>query len=296
MKTSLSTRRGRRGGLLRTAGWLSAAAMIAVAAFAPATAAAADPHSMDVACNNIRSGARSPEYVWVSVGPDGVTASWATDAAHFDAAGNPTVTIRVCVFDAAGEDQGAIDQDTENDGQQLFAWSLLGYEANPCPDDDLTFGGSADSPAVNTKKSNLIDCPADEETTPPADEETTPPADEETTPPADDETTPPSDEETTPPADDPGDQGESSVVTDNPNPPTDPGDNGNANTGGNPAPTGAVQGLTGTPETTLPPTDTTLVSSQVAGGDAWRLVLIAIAGVLASILAFTRRDRVRRPR
>lgn len=295
MKNSLSTRRGRRGGLLRTAGWLSASAMLAVAAFAPASAAAADPQSMDVACNNIGSGARSPEFVWVSVGTDGVTASWATDAAHFDAASYPTVTIRVCVFDAAGDDHGAIDQDTENDGEQLFGWSLLGYSANPCPDDDLTFGGSADSPAVNTKKSDLIDCPADEETTPPSDEETTPPSDEETTPPSDEETTPPDGDPGDP--GDPGDQGESGIVTDNPNdPPTDPGDDGNASGGGNPAPTGAVQGVTGTPATTLPPTDINLVTSPAAGSDAWRLVLVAIAGLLAGSLAFTRRDRAHRPR
>src|SRR5215208_5709651 len=98
MTTSRTSRRARRGTLVRSAGWLSAAAMIATAAFAPATVSAADPHSMDVACNNIVHGARSPEYVWATIDDAGVTANWATDADHFDAANQETVTIRVCAI------------------------------------------------------------------------------------------------------------------------------------------------------------------------------------------------------
>jgi hypothetical protein len=160
MTTHRPDRRARRGGIVRIAGWLSAGAMLATAAFAPASVAAANPTAQDVACNNIVHGGRSPDYVWTTVDAAGVTANWATDAAHFDAAGYPTVTIRVCVIDADGADQGGIDQNTENDGIQLFPWSLLGYAGNPCPDATLTFGSSADSPAVQTKKSDLVACPA----------------------------------------------------------------------------------------------------------------------------------------
>ena len=109
MTTSRSTRRARRGTLVRTAGWLSAAAMLATAAFAPASVSAANPSAMDVACNNIVHGGPSPEYVWTTVDDAGVTANWATDAAHFDSATYDTVTIRVCVVDADGADQGGID-------------------------------------------------------------------------------------------------------------------------------------------------------------------------------------------
>jgi hypothetical protein len=161
MTPSRSNRRAGLGALARTAGWLAAGAMFAIAALAPASVAAANPTSMDVACNNIVHGARWPEYVWTTVDAAGVTANWATDAAHFDAANTETVTVRVCVIDADGSDQGGIDQNTENDGTQLFAWSVLGYATDPCPDSSLSFGSSVDSPAVQTKKSNLIDCPAD---------------------------------------------------------------------------------------------------------------------------------------
>src|SRR5436309_2970094 len=154
MKTSRSDRRARRGGIVRIAGWLSAGAMLATAAFAPAVAAA-NPTSMDVACNNIVHGARSPEYVWTTVDAAGVTANWAIDADHLDAASQPTVTVRVCVSDADGTDQGGIDQNTENDGVQLFPWSVLGYASDPCPNSSLTLGSSVDSPAVHTKKSSL---------------------------------------------------------------------------------------------------------------------------------------------
>jgi hypothetical protein len=160
MNTSRSNRRARRGTLARTGGWLAAGAMLATAAFAPASVAAANPTSMDVACNNIVHGGRSPEFVWTTVDASGVTANWATDADHFDAANQATVVVRVSVIDAAGADHGGIDQNTENDGTQLFPWSVLGYATNPCPDNSLTFGSSVDSPAVQTKKSNLIDCPA----------------------------------------------------------------------------------------------------------------------------------------
>jgi hypothetical protein len=165
MTTSRSDRRARRGTIARTAGWLAAGAMLATAALAPASVAAANPTSMDVACNNIVNGGRSPEYVWTTVGAAGVTANWATDSAHFDSANYETVTVRVCVVDANGADPGGIDQNTENDGVQLFPWSVLGYAADPCPNDALSFGSSVDSPAVQTKKSNMIDCPAADEPT-----------------------------------------------------------------------------------------------------------------------------------
>jgi outer membrane biosynthesis protein TonB len=58
----------------------------------------------------------------------------------------------------------------------------------------------------------------------------------------------------------------------------------------NPEPTGEVEGSTGTPTTpraTLPPTDTVEGASETAGGDAWRLVLLAMAGAIAAMLTLT---------
>ncbi|HET7029763.1 MAG TPA: hypothetical protein VFI34_04590 [Candidatus Limnocylindrales bacterium] len=321
MTTLQSTRRARRGSLVRSAVWLSAAAMLATAAFAPATTFAANPTSMDVACNNIIHGGRSPEYVWTTVGDAGVTAGWATDAAHFDAANHETVTVRVCVADADGADHGAIDQNTENDGTQLFPWSVLGYAANPCPDSSLSFGSSVDSPAVQTKKSNLIACPADD----PTDEIDQPtdgvdqptdgvdqptdgvdqPTDGVDDPtdgvddPTDgvDEPTDAVDQPTdgvdqpTDGVDDPTDGVDQ--PTDGADQPTqgadDPSDDGGAQ------PTGAVEGAVGTPGVTPPPTDTIGASTApTSGNDGWRMVLAMLAAVLVGTLVFTTPKRGRR--
>jgi hypothetical protein len=295
MTTSRSSRRARRGTLVRTAGWISAAAMLATAAFAPASVSAANPSAMDVACNNIVHGGRSPEYVWTTVGDAGVTANWATDAAHFDSATFDTVTIRVCVVDADGTDQGGIDQDTENDGTQLFPWSLLGYSANPCPDDTLSFGSSADSPAVQTKKSDLIVCPAAsaDQPTDGADQPTDG-ADQPT-----DGADQPTDgaDQPTDGADQPTDGADQ--PTDGANQPTDsadqPTDGADEPTDSADEPTGAVEGAVGTPGLTPPPTDTLVAAAPSTGGDGWRIVLVLLAATLVGTLAASqpRKARVR---
>jgi hypothetical protein len=308
MTTSRSDRRARRGTTARTARWLAAGAMLATAALAPASVAAANPTSMDVACNNIVNGGRSPEYVWTTVGAAGVTANWATDAAHFDSANYETVTVRVCVVDANGADQGGIDQNTENDGVQLFPWSVLGYAADPCPDNALSFGSSVDSPAVQTKKSNMIDCPAAEEPTDNAGDQPTDNAGDDPTDNAGDEPTDnagdqptdnagddPSDNAGDDPSDNAGDQ-----PTDNAGDlPTDnAGDEPTDNSGDVPsdntdAPTGAVKGIIGTPGVTPPPTDTQLAAPAAGGSDGWRIALVLMAAVLVGSLAVNQPRRAR---
>ena len=301
MTASRSTRRTRRGALVRKAVWISAAAMLATAALAPATASAANPTSMDVACNNIVHGGRSPEYVWLSVDAAGVTASWATDAAHFDAANEDTVTVRVCVADADGADHGAIDQNTENDGSQLFPWSVLGYSANPCPDDSLSFGASVDSPAVQTKKSDMVACPTgSDEQSPPTDEGSQPvdegsqPVDEGSQPV--DEGSQPVDEGSQPvdegsqPVDEgsqPVDEG-SQPVDDGSQPAGEIGDPTQGTNDPSDSPTGAVEGVTGHPGVTPPPTDTlTAAAAPTSGSDGWRMVLAIVAFALVGTLVFT---------
>jgi hypothetical protein len=69
-----------------------------------------------------------------------------------------------------------------------------------------------------------------------------------------------------------------------------------------PAPTGGVGGATGTPGVpgvTLPPTDTLSTGATVLAGDGWRLILLAMAGLMAAALLVTpatavvRKDRRR---
>jgi hypothetical protein len=261
--------------------------MLATAAFAPASVAAANPTAQDLACNNIVHGGRSPEFVWTTVDAAGVTANWATDAAHFDAANYSTVVVRVCVIDADGTDQGGIDQNTENDGAQLFPWSVLGYAANPCPDSSLSFGSSVDSAAVQTKKSNLIDCPAQDAGDQPTDNAGDQPTDNAGDQPTDNAGDQPTDNAGDVPTDNAGD-----VPTDGTDQPTD-------NSGQQPndsadEPTGAVKGIVGTPGLTPPPTDTPLVVPATSGSDGWRMALVLMAGVLIGSLAFSQPRRARR--
>jgi hypothetical protein len=54
-----------------------------------------------------------------------------------------------------------------------------------------------------------------------------------------------------------------------------------------PSPTGEVLAETGAPELTLPPTDTLSGSTQAPSGENWRLVLLAMAGILATSLLLT---------
>jgi hypothetical protein len=288
MTTSRTDRRARRGAIARTAGWLAAGAMLATAAFAPASVAAANPTARDVACNNIVHGGRSPEFVWTTVDAAGVTANWATDGAHFDAANNATVVVRVCVIDAHGADQGGIDQNTENDGVQLFPWSVLGYAANPCPDSSLTFGSSVDSTAVQTKKSNVIDCPAQDAGDQPTDNAGNQPTDNAGDQPTDNAGDQPTDNAGDQPTDNAGDQ-----PTDNAG--DQPTDNaGSVPTDSADQPTGAVKGIVGKPGLTPPPTDTTLVAPPTGGSDGWRMALVLMAAVLVGSLAVGQPRRARR--
>jgi len=293
MTVTRSTRRARRGFLLRRFGWLAAAAMLAVAAIAPTSVAAANPQPQDNACNNIGSGGRSPDYVWTTVGTDGVTAHWAIDADHFDAANFATVTVRVCVFDANGPDQGGIDQNTENDGVQLFAWSLLGYNADPCPNSDLTFGSSVDSPAVQTKKSDLIDCPAGEPSTAPSTEPSTAPSTEPSTEPSTAPSTEPSTEPSTAPSTEPSTAPSTEPSTE---PSTAPSTEPSSAPSTEPStqPTGGVEGVTGTPGVTPPPTDTLTSGTHAPASDGWRAILVLLAAVLVGTLVASQPRQARR--
>ncbi len=57
-----------------------------------------------------------------------------------------------------------------------------------------------------------------------------------------------------------------------------------------PTPTGGVGGATGTPGApgiTLPPTDTLSGGTDALAGDGWRLILLAMAGLMAAALLLT---------
>ena len=63
-----------------------------------------------------------------------------------------------------------------------------------------------------------------------------------------------------------------------------------------PTGTGGVAGETGAPRVTLPPTDALSGSTQAPSGESWRLVLLAMAGILAGALLLTPSGARRRNR
>lgn len=63
-----------------------------------------------------------------------------------------------------------------------------------------------------------------------------------------------------------------------------------------PTPEGEVLAEVGTPKVTLPPTDTLSGSTQAPAGDSWRLILLAMAGILATSLLLTPATSVARRR
>ena len=63
-----------------------------------------------------------------------------------------------------------------------------------------------------------------------------------------------------------------------------------------PTPAGGVGGATATPAHTLPPTDTLGDTSSTTGGDSWRIILLVLAGTLATALLLTPARPIRKDR
>ena len=111
------------------------------------------------------------------------------------------------------------------------------------------------------QKSDNFKVGEEEPSAPPSDPPSAPPSDPPSTPPSDPPSAPPSDPPSAPPSEIPSD------------PPSAP-------------PSGGVEGATGTPAVTLPPTDG--MGGTAGGlGEGWRLILLAIAGTLAATLLLT---------
>ena len=290
------TARTRPHRLTRRLGWLAVLAMVATAVAIPAAppvgAAAVDPVENDQACNNTNSGSDSP-LVSLSISGSGLTVHWSQADPPDGFGTDGTVVVRACVT-VGGQDQGAWSQNDENDGIELFPWSLFGLAANPCPG-NASFAGSVDggTPFVNTQKQNGLTCadfPTPTPTTPPTGTPTTPPTGTPTTPPTGTPTTPPTGTPTTPPTGTPTTPPTGTPTTPPTGTPTEPptatptGGVGGATA--TPTPAGGVSGATGTPPT-LPRTDSIDGSGSGSTGDGWRVLLLALAGLLAGVLVLT---------
>jgi hypothetical protein len=143
-----------------------------------------------------------------------------------------------------------------SDNHAVYVYAPTAASAESFGDTDLTHGQSQQA------TSHVSFCADTTNPPPPTD---APPTD---TPPTD---APPTD---TPPTDAP--------PTDTP--PTEPPDGGVLPTA---TPAGGVAGSTGTPNVTLPPTDTLGSATSAPAGDGWRVILLAMAGLLAGALLLT---------
>jgi hypothetical protein len=260
---NLTIHRDRR--LARRLSWLAVATLALAALVGPGagTAFAADavaPVENDQACNNVVSGADS-DLVSVTDTAEGLLVTWNTAEPPDGFGTDGTVVVRACV-----DGEGAISQNDTNDGEELFPWALFGLEASPCPG-DAVLGGSVDggNPFIPTQKQNGISC-----STAPTPTPTEAPTPTPTTAP-----TPTPTEAPTPTPTSTAAPTETAAPT--------------------ATPTGEVGGVTGTPRVTLPPTDTIGdTTGSTPSSEGWRLILLAMAGLLAAALLLTPARRARK--
>jgi hypothetical protein len=292
----MTSRSRARSPLARKLSWLVVASLTTAALFAPSTAStvlAADavaPSENDNACNNVESGSDSP-LVTVTDTAAGLLVTWSQSEPPNGFGTDGTVVVRACV-----DGEGAWSQNDTNDGEELFPWSLFGLQASPCPG-DAVLGGSVDggAPFINTQKQNGISCsstPTPTPTTAPTPTPTTAPtptptATPEPTPTATPEPTPTATPEPTPTATPEPTPTATPEPTEAPNPTPTPEPTEAPNPTPTPEPTGGVLPATGTPGTTLPPTDTLPVAATPSSAEGWRVIFLAMAGLLAAALLLT---------
>ena len=247
----------------RLLGWLAVLAMIALAVLGPSASsvAAAAP----TACNGMFNGADGSGVTIVQTAT-GVTVSWSLS-------GDATV-VRACVYDSSGTAIGGAESKPPSSNPTSYTWADLGLEANPCLTDSTSFRAGLDITGVaNTVKSAFATCSVQPSTEPSV---------------APSPSTPASTEPSVAPSPSTPASTEPSVA---PSPSIPPSPEGSvlASTAVNsPSPAqsaGAVLGATGTPRVTLPPTDTSVGSTPSSGN--WRILLVALAGVLAGVLVLT---------
>ena len=268
MNARTVTRRRTMGGTFRTVGWLSASGMLALAAFAPAVQAASVApvpiNSGNPTCGSFNSD-------WDQFKLEGAKLANGT----YD---DGTLEVTISNFTASDSGTpGSFDWSSNIGVDAVFVkagsdkHNLYVYDPESLGDTDL-------GPQEGTGNgiSHISFCyDEDEETTPPSDPPSNPPSDPPSNPPSNPPSTPPSTPPSNPPSSDPSD------------PPTEESDA--------PASNGEVKGISGTPKSTLPPTDT-VASDGPSTNSSWRIVLAGIAGLVASLLLLSQQQRSRRSR
>jgi hypothetical protein len=340
-----SSRTAQRGGIFRKVGWLSAAAMLAVAALAPASVQAAGPG------NN----GQDPT-------GNGTTSNATVDGSLSVAAGSATLQANAemfCSGTSVGSIEGTFTLNESLDVGSVITLYLVpnnGSNANPASNvtkneisitltDDNNDGGdvvayslgvthpftvsaggilvvfavNADgTTAISSSKTNSLNCteatpseqpsdtpsesPSDTPSESPSDTPSESPSDTPSESPSDTPSESPSDTPSESPSDTPSESpsdAPSDVPSDNPSesPSDTPSEQPTEQPTGSElpitsdapaseAPTGGVEGVTGTPRLTPPPTDT-MAPVQAPSTDGSRVILIGLAAILIGALAFS---------
>ncbi|HSL33277.1 MAG TPA: hypothetical protein VK871_06480, partial [Candidatus Limnocylindrales bacterium] len=250
----------RRGGLLRTAGWLSAAAMLALSAFAPSVQAAS------VVPKPINTGNPTCDDFAVQFG--GTWTELKVEPPGNGTFGDGTLSVTITNFqNSSSGTPGSFDWSSNIGVDAVFVkagsdkHNLYVYDPESTGDTDL--GPQSGTGNGISHISFCYDAGANPTPTPVVTPSPTPVVTPSPTP----------------------------VVTPSPTP-TPTGSELPASSE-QPTPTGQVGGVVGTPAVTPPSTDA-FGPSSAATGESWRIVLAALAGVIATLLVFTqpRRERI----
>jgi hypothetical protein len=301
------------GRQIRKAGWLAAGSMVAISALAPAAALASGPgnngadptgngNTSNATVDSSLSGAGSSATMGTAtISCDGSSAG--SFSGSFTLGKTLDVGSEITLYLAANNGSNADPadnvsknevtvtlDDSDNDSGSVVPFTL--WVTHPFTATTggilVVFAVNADNETViSSSKSNSLNCtdsqPTPTPTATPTDEPTPTPTATPTEEPTPTPTATPTDEPTPTPTATPTEEA-------TPTPTATPTDE--ATPTPTATPTGEVEGATGTPGVTPPPTDT-LASAPVSSGEGWRLVLFGIATMLIGVLAFTTPRRVR---
>jgi len=319
-----------RNGNVRTAGWLAAAVMVAVAALTPATAFAAGPgnNGLDPTGNGTKSNAT----VNGSLADAGGSATMAADAVMTcddtsvdGVTGSFTLNktldvgskITIYMVPNNGSDASPAANVTKNEttitltGADNTSGSKINWSVPVTHAFTTSQGGilvvfavnDDGTTAISSSKTNSLNCTeANPTPTPVVTPEPTPVVTPEPTPVVTPEPTPVITPEPTPvitPEPTPVITPEPTpVITPEPTPVITPEATPvvTATPVITPPPSGGVEAATGTPGSTAPPTDTVDGVGPTSGGNGWRIVLIGLAALIAGGLFLTAPRRTDRKR
>jgi hypothetical protein len=299
----------------RTAGWLATAGL-AAALVLPGAALAATGHPAPISdtgvavdCTggpggtDVTPGAGQVAWVFVHAGvghtATGTLTAVYTTAGTILAPGYDQGGVKYLVV-TDGPDTITSFSDTIDGGQLVLSHVCYGAPSSEQPSASPSDQPSAspsdqpsESPSQPVQSEQPSESPSDQPSASPSDQPSTSPSDQPSTSPSDapsdQPSTSPSDQPSTAPSDQPS-TSPSDAPSDHPStsPSDAPSDHPSTSPSDQPSsqPSGSVLGETNAPQLTPPPTDTAAAAAG-STGSGWQLILLAVAGIIGSLLALT---------